>query len=98
MYESAHTQQTPLKMHEETWAGLLRNQGPKIFREVEIVPGRAVVVACPSCPDYSPEPPGRGRIIRNMLGLVTVGRKQFGLGYGCSGVPFKERIFFLPLP
>ena len=68
VYESAHTQQTPLKMHEETWAGLLRNQGPKIFREVEIVPGCAVVVACPSCPDSSPEPPGRGRIIRNLLG------------------------------
>ena len=30
VYESAHTQQTPLKMHEETWAGLLRDQGPKI--------------------------------------------------------------------
>ena len=68
MYESAQTQQTPLKMHVETWAGLLRNQGPKIFREVEIVPGCAVAVACPSCPDYSPEPPGPGRIIRNMLG------------------------------
>ena len=25
-------------------------------------------MACPSCPDYSPEPPGPGRIIRNMLG------------------------------
>ena len=39
VFESAHSQQTPLKLHEETWAGLLRNQGPKIFREVEIVPG-----------------------------------------------------------
>ena len=68
MYEFAHTQQTPLKLHVETWEGLLRNQGPKIFREVEIVPGCAVRVACPSCPDYSPEPPGPGRIIRNMLG------------------------------
>ena len=29
--ESAHTQQTPLKMHVETWAGLLRNQGPEDF-------------------------------------------------------------------
>ena len=48
---SAHPQQTPLKLHEETWAGLLHNQGPKIFREVEIVPGCAVSVACPSCPD-----------------------------------------------
>ena len=66
--ESAHPQQTPLKLHGETWAGLLRNHGPKIFREVEIVPGCAVAVARPSCPDYSPEPPGPGRIIRNMLG------------------------------
>ena len=66
--ESAHSQQTPLKLHEETWAGLLRNQGPKIFREVEIVPGCAVQVARPSCPDYSPELPGTGRVIRNMLG------------------------------
>ena len=49
-------------------AGLLRNQGLRISQEVEIVPGCAVVVACPSCPDYSPEPPGPGRIIRNMLG------------------------------
>ena len=64
--ESAHPQQTPLKLHEETWAGLLHCQGPKIFREVEIVPGCAVAVACLS--DYSPEPPGPGRIIRNMLG------------------------------
>ena len=50
----------PLKLHVETWEGLLRNQGPKIFREVEIVPVCAVKVACPSCPDYSPEPPGTG--------------------------------------
>ena len=27
VYESAHTQQTPMKLHEETWAGLLTNQG-----------------------------------------------------------------------
>ena len=55
-------------MHDETWAGILQKQGPKIFREMEIVPGCAVRVARPSCPDYSPEPPGPGRIIRNMLG------------------------------
>ena len=36
VYESAQTQQTPLKMHVETWAGLLRKQGPKIFWEVQI--------------------------------------------------------------
>ena len=35
---------------------------------MEIVPGCAAMVACPSCPDHSPEPPGRGRIIGNMLG------------------------------
>ena len=68
VYGSAHTQQTPLKLHVETWEGLLCNQGPKIFREVEIVPGCAVRVACPSCPDYYPEPPGPGIVIRNMLG------------------------------
>ena len=38
VYGSAHIQQTPLKLHAETWEGLLRNQAPKIFREVEIVP------------------------------------------------------------
>ena len=85
--ESAHTQQTPLKMHVETWAGLLRNQGPKIFWEVEIVLGCSVEVACPSCPDHSPEPPGPGRIIRNMLGWSKL-EKTAG--------PSKERIFFFP--
>ena len=68
MYGPAHTQQTPLKLHVETWEGLLRNQGPKIFREVEIAPGCAVRVACPSCLDYYLEPPGPGIVIRNMLG------------------------------
>ena len=66
--ESAHPQQTLLKLHEETWAGLLQKPGLKISREVEIVPVCAVSVACPSCPDHSPEPPGPGIIIRNMLG------------------------------
>ena len=66
VYDFAHTQQALLKLHVETWEGLSLNQG--IFREVEIVPGCAVRVACPSCPDYSPEPPGPSREIRNMLG------------------------------
>ena len=44
VFESVQTQQTPLKLHEETWAGLLRDQGPKIFREVEIVPGTLFLV------------------------------------------------------
>ena len=64
----ASPQQAPLKLHVETWEGLPCNQGPKISQEVEIVPGCAVRVACPSCPDYYPEPPGPGIVIRNMLG------------------------------
>ena len=54
------SQQQSRKVHGEMWAGLLNKQGPSISREVEIVPGCAVRVACPSCPDYSPEPPGPG--------------------------------------
>ena len=64
----ASPQQAPGSLHGEVWASILQKQGPKIFREVEIVPGCAVRVACPSCPDYSPEPPGPGIVIRNMLG------------------------------
>ena len=66
--EYAHPQQAPLKLHVETWEGLLRNQGLRFSQEKEIVQECAVVVACPSCPDNSPEPPGQGSIIRNMLG------------------------------
>ena len=80
--EHAHTQQASLKLHEETWAGHLQKPGLKISQEVEIVPGCAVRVACPSCPDYSPEPLGPGRVIRHMLGWV-VDSRGFGLG-GCS--------------
>ena len=64
----ASPQQASLKLHEETWAGLLKNQGLRISQEVEIVPGCAVRVARPSCPDYYPESPGPGIGIRNMLG------------------------------
>ena len=65
----------------------LFNQGPKIFREVEIVPGCAVRVARPSRPDYSPEPPGPGRIIRNMLGwsLLEKNRKVWSMGVALQG-------------
>ena len=59
---------SPGSLHDEMWAGIFKKQGPKIFREMEIVPGCAVRVARPSCPDYYPEPSGPGRIIRNMLG------------------------------
>ena len=64
----ASPQQAPLKLHDEMWAGLPKNLGPRISQEVEIVPGCAVRVTRPSRPDYSSEPPGPGRVIRNMLG------------------------------
>ena len=64
----ASPQQASLKLHEETWAGLLQNRGLRISQEVEIVPGCAVRVASPSGPDYYPESPGPGIVIRNRLG------------------------------
>ena len=65
--ELASPQQTPGRLHEE-WAGLLQKQGLRFSQEVEIVPGCAVTVNCPSCPDNSLVSPGPGRVIRNMLG------------------------------
>ena len=97
VHESAHTQQTPLKMHVETWAGLQRNQGPKIFREVEIVQGCASSVACPLCPDHSPEPPGPGRKIRNMLGWTLEERTDRCGVWLFRGALQGENIF-LPFP
>ena len=78
--ELASPQQAPGSLHEEVWASILHNQGPKIFREVEIIPGCAATVACPSCPDHSPEPPGPGRIIRNMLGWSLEEKNEVGSG------------------
>ena len=66
--EFAPFQQASTKLHVEAWAGLLRNQGLQFSWEKEIVPVCAVAVACPSWPDNSLEPPGPGRVIRNMLG------------------------------
>ena len=53
----ASQQQASPKLHVETWAGLLRNQGLQFSQEKEIVSECAIAVACPSCPDNSPEPP-----------------------------------------
>ena len=64
----ASPQQTSSKLHVEVWEGLLSNQGLRFSQEEEIVSGCAVSGARPSCLDDSPEPPGPGRIIRNMLG------------------------------
>ena len=37
-------------------------------------------MACPSCPDHSPEPPGPGRIIGNMLGWSLEEKNVVGSG------------------
>ena len=95
VYESAHTQQTPLKLHAETWEGLLCNQGPMIFREVDIVPGCAVRVACPSCPDYYPEPPGPGIVIRNMLGWLRLEKTERSGVWVFRGALQGENLFSL---
>ena len=78
--ELASPQQAPGSLHEEVWTSILCNQGPKIFREVEIIPGCVASVACPACPDYSPEPPGPGRIIRNMIGWSLLEKNVVGCG------------------
>ena len=39
VYESAHAQQAPLKLHVETREDLFRNPG--IFRELDMLPGYA---------------------------------------------------------
>ena len=90
------SQQQSRKLHEEMWASLLEKQGPLIFRKEEIVSGCAVLVACPSCPDHSPEPPGPGRIIRNMLGWSQVGGNRKVWGMGVSGSPPRGESFFFP--
>ena len=69
-----------MKLHEETRAGLLQNRGLRIFQEKEIVPGCAVRVVSPSGPDYYPESPGPGIVIRNRMGWsLLVQTKRSGL-------------------
>ena len=92
----ASPQQAPLKLHVETWEGLLCNQSPKIFREVEIVPGCAVRVACPSCPDYYPEPLGPGIVIRNMLGWSRLEKIERSGVWLFRGALQGENLFSLP--
>ena len=92
----ASPQQAPGSLHEEVWTSILRNQGPKISRELEIIPGCVVSVACPSCPDQSLEPPGPGRVNRNMLGWSQVEKTA---GSGSMVVPWcssREESFFIP--
>ena len=91
----ASPQQASLNLHDETWAGLLKNQGPRIFREVEIIPGCAVRVACPSCPDYYPEPPGPGIVIRNMLGWSKLEKTERSGVWVFRGALQGENLFSL---
>ena len=89
----ASPQQASLKLHEETWAGLLQNQGLGISQEVEIVSGCAVRVARPLGPDYYPEPPGRGIVIRNRIGWSLLEKTEvWGMVVpGC--LPRRESFF-----
>ena len=91
----ASPQQTSSKLHVEVWEGLLSNQGMIFSPEQEIVTGCFISGARPSCLDGSPEPPGPGRVIRNMFGWSQL-EKTARSGYGCFGMPSEGRIFFLP--
>ena len=89
------SQQQSRELHEDMWARLLEKQGPLISREVDIVPGCAVVVASPSCPDHSLEPPGPGTVIRNMLGWSQM-EKTAGSGVWLFRGALQGKNFFFP--
>ena len=94
--ELAPSQQAPGKLHDETWAGLLRNQDLQFSQETEIMSGCVVVVACPSCPDDSPVSPGPGKVIRNMLGWPQLKTDSSGVWF-FPWCPPRGESFFLPL-
>ena len=94
---SSLSHQKPESLHVETWAGAqecLPQEGFQ-FREL---PAECASVSFPACcSDLTSVLPGRGSEIEsNWVGFRW--RKLTGLGRGFSGVPFKGRIFFLPLP
>ena len=91
----ASPQQASLKLHEETWAGLLQNRGLRISQETEIVPGCAVRVVSPSGPDYYPESPGPGIVIRNRLGWSKLEKTEVVWGMVVPGCPPRENLFSL---
>ena len=92
----ASPQQAPGRLHEDSWAGVLQKQGLMISQEVEIIPEGAAVVARPSCPDHSLEPPGPGRVIRNVLGWSQL-EKTAGSGVWLFRGALKGKNLFLPL-
>ena len=53
-------------------------------------------VACPSCPDNSPVPPGRGRKNRNMLGWTLEEKTDQSAVWLYPGCPSKGGIFSFP--
>ena len=69
---------------------------PWDFKEVEIVPGCVVKVACPSYPDYSPEPPGPDRVIRNMIGWSLQEQTDRSGVWLFRGALQGENLFFSP--
>ena len=92
----ASPQETPSKLHVEVWEDLLRNQGLRFSQEEEIVSGFAVSGARPSCLDDSPEPPGPGRIIRNMLGWSQFPSAQQETGLGKDRTTQRGRSLVIP--
>ena len=92
----ASPQQALGRLHEETWAGLLQKQGLGMSQEAEIILGCAAVVARSSCLDHSLEPPGPGRVIRNMLGCSQL-EKTAGSGVWLfRGALQGKNLFFFP--
>ena len=60
-----------------------------------LIPGCAVRVACPSCPDYYPEPPGPGIVIRNMLGWSKLEKTERSGVWVFRGALQGENLFSL---
>ena len=58
--------------------------------------GVLVAVTCPSCPDSSLEPPGPGRIIRNMLGWSLLEKTDRSGVWLFRGAPSGGESFFFP--
>ena len=92
----ASPQQTSSKLHVEVWEGLFEQPRDEFFSGGGNCAGGVLL---------------RGLVLHVLmillshlgqaesLGTCLAGpswRKQYGLGYGCSGVPFGGRIFFLP--
>ena len=92
----ASPQQTSSKLHVEVWEGLLSNQGMIFSQEEEIVPGCVASGARPSCLDDSPEPPGPGRIIRNMFGWSKLEKTVRSGVWLLRGCPSKGESFLFP--